>query len=114
MQIGEQQRQGDLLITRINEIPTKSIAHIKPKQDMVVLSGEISGHDHKLKNGQVLLLEKPEPFDFSTDRSSSLVFGFLKLEEPSQLIHPEHDSVFLDTGVYEVRRQRERQWMVSD
>ena len=104
-------RQGDVLLIKVEQIPLR--AGVTPKKDKIVLAGEISGHNHTIQSGQVLLLEKRPP-EFLRDTSKDLVFAYLKLEEPTQMIHPEHKAVHLDSGLYEVRRQRERSWTVTD
>lgn len=84
-------RHGDLLLKQIDRIPCGMV----PKDDLVILEGEMTGHAHRLDGpgGQILVSDD----------------GTMVVEVLSQvgLIHEEHDRIDLTPGLYEVVRQRE-------
>lgn len=84
-----QVRQGDLLLTKIRELP----AGLKPVKGSIVVRGEATGHAHQLTDGWVF-----------TNRDGLL---FLALTKKAELIHQEHKPIKLDKGFYAVIRQRE-------
>lgn len=100
-------RQGDVLIERINSIPTAAMK--QKKSDRIILAhGEVTGHHHCLeladpadwwKQGEIApTLEKPT------------VLGgeiFVAIKEASKVTHQEHATIPLPPGKYRVTRQRE-------
>lgn len=96
-----QARQGDLLITSIDKIPEKGLV---PKPNNIVLEGEMTGHHHKITNGQVLAVQGRNRV---ASRPEDLTFAYIKADQATQLVHPEHGSIELPAGQYEVRRQIE-------
>jgi len=80
--------QGDLLIVKINGIP----AGAKRRNDKVLVYGEVTGHAHRLLDGEV--------FDYE-DR---ILFT---VPASTTIIHEEHDPLPLKKGDYEIIRQRE-------
>lgn len=93
-------RQGDLLF-----IKTSEMFGIK-KHNLVVLESSITGHDHAITKGEVWVNEP------SRDRMGN--FYVVIPEGGADLIHPEHKTIPLPEGVYEVRRQREVNGYVKD
>ncbi|MCA0423570.1 MAG: hypothetical protein LCH61_09640 [Proteobacteria bacterium] len=73
--------------------------------DPVILAeGEVTGHHHALYGGAVLFRDDA----LARAVPSDLYIGSLKIEGGQAcLTHPEHDTITLDPGHYEVRRQRE-------
>lgn len=108
--IGEHVRQGDLLIRKITKIPSSVKTTLKA--DRVVLEGEITGHNHELVDGKVLLVNSGQDNQF--DRREDAPHAFLELEKDTTLIHPEHGPIELKKGDYEVIRQREVRGKVLD
>ncbi len=96
-----QARQGDVLITKVEEIP----ANVKEKQRdamgrVVLAEGEVTGHAHALIDRQVKLLEETGGRDIC----------YLDVEQDEAKVrHEEHMRVDLVRGKYEVRRQKEFQ-----
>lgn len=82
------QRQGDLLITKTNKIPSGKVI-----TDGVLLRGESTGHKHQLKGGKVV-----------QTKSGDLYFEVVK---KAQLLHEEHNTLEFGSGKYAVIRQRE-------
>ena len=87
-------RQGDLLFVKAENMP-KGIFRSK---DSVILRGEATGHSHKLVNGVVF-----KSFLFMR-RTEEI---WVKVGEDGRVIHEEHKTLELPTGVYQVIRQRE-------
>ena len=84
------QRQGDLLIVSIKEIPIEAIL----QKSRVLAEGEATGHLH-------LIDEKADVFE----RNGTLYFRVNS--SPAVLRHPEHGALRFDIGDYKVIRQRE-------
>jgi hypothetical protein len=84
-------RQGDILFKKIKHLPSE----ISIKDDMVIAEGEATGHAHVLVNGAV----------FELLNSDSKLY--IKSNENTKIIHNEHLPIKLETGAYEVIRQRE-------
>lgn len=88
-------RQGDLLIKEINEPISRRII-LNRKKSPVILEGEITGHRHELTS-----LQNAEILEY-IDNTYINVTG-----ESVDLIHPEHDTITIPQGTYQVIRQRE-------
>lgn len=83
-------RQGDVLLVRIEAIPTN--AKICPGP-VILAEGEVTGHAHEIPSGaQLWQLEEKR---------------FVLTQHEVELTHQEHASIRLEPGAYEVRRQRE-------
>ena len=97
-------RQGDLLFVRVDGPGPERGAGT-----YVIAHGEATGHCHEIA---------------VEDRTSCAVLGppaapsHLTVREPVRVVHPEHRTVVLDPGLWEVRRQREHtpegQLLVAD
>ncbi len=83
-------RQGDLLFIRQD---TRPAADLTARQSNVILTGEATGHAHRLTAGTIL--EAPD--------------GALYLDLPyaAKVVHEEHNPITLDPGLWLVVRQRE-------
>jgi hypothetical protein len=90
-------RQGDILITAVQEIP-RGLREVPRENGRIVLAhGEVTGHAHVLEGDALFIGADLEEM---TDR-------FLKVESESQLVHDEHATITLPPGSYRVSRQRE-------
>ena len=83
-------RQGDLLITRIKEIPKGA----KKQDNRILAEGEATGHMHELDLGEVY------------EKNGTLYFRVPE-GQVATLNHPEHGAMTFETGEYKVIRQRE-------
>ena len=83
-------RQGDILFKKIYELPER----LKEKPDNIVAGGEGSAHAHMLVNGDL----------FQVEHSNQ---KYIRTRENTRLIHEEHLPIRLESGIYEVVRQRE-------
>lgn len=88
-------RQGDVLLERVDHIPTE--AKRLPKKGPIVLAlGEVTGHHHSI-------LERDEVEAFSLGEDL-----YLDVQGASALLeHQEHEVVELPRGRYVRRQQRE-------
>ena len=85
-----QYRQGDLLFVRQD---TRPEATLTARQSNVIVTGEATGHAHRLQAGTIL--EAPD---------GAL---YLDVTQTTQVIHEEHGPITLDPGLWLVVRQRE-------
>lgn len=84
--------QGDILLVVIDKAPNA----LKKQQRVTVAEGEITGHHH--------VLEATEGASVLTDTDAE----FVRIMGASGLLtHPEHDTITLPPGDYQVIRQRE-------
>lgn len=94
-------RQGDLLLVAVEAIPQDATEEPREASGRVVLAyGEATGHAHALHEEGV-----------SMWRAVNQAV-FLRVLEPSNLIHEEHDRIAIPPGLYRVMRQR--QWTDDD
>ncbi len=85
-----QYRQGDLLIEMI---PKRTFSqYAKRIENKVLAFGEVTGHSHRLTGGELW-----------SDRGEMIAV----LDQPTPVIHEEHDTITLPEGTYRVIRQRE-------
>ncbi len=96
-------RQGDLLFIKTSKQPRGTLK----QNSLVVLGSSITGHDHAITKGKVYINE-----DIRWNNRANF---YLEIpEEGAELIHPEHKTIPLSGGVYEVIRQREVNGYVRD
>lgn len=100
-----QYRQGDVLIEKIEEIPT----HGKATTDPLLVRGEGRYHGHYIE-GEVKILSNQ---NFGTEDTTS---HYLNIKSESELVHRhteskvktgDHETITLPPGRYRVIRQRE-------
>lgn len=103
MQVGQFFFHGDVLVTRVNALPTDLT--LKQKSNNILAYGEVTGHVHELiadTDDSVMVLEADE----STD-DNPLMFFEVKPEEKVVLKHQEHRGIKVGPGFYKVGVQRE-------
>ena len=83
-------RQGDVMLEPVSSIPID----IK-KKDEILAYGEVTGHKHRLFGGQ---------FQVFKDQENT---QFVQIQEETELVHEEHDTLQIPKGVYKVVMQRE-------
>jgi hypothetical protein len=89
-------RQGDVSIMAVNSVPKQAR---KVKGELILARGEVTGHAHRIVEGQAFLY-----------RLATGILYLRVISEFAKLYHEEHEDVILPTGDYEVRRQREWDW----
>ena len=89
-------RQGDVLLVESGRFITKRSQMVR---DNIFIQGEITGHAHKIINGEV--------YNF---------WGriFVKANPNCRRIHDEHESIDIKKGFYRVIRQQEYNPKVGD
>lgn len=93
--------QGDLMLIRVAKMPDGVKQEPAVKGEYVLTHSE-SGHDH-------VVLERPEVSLYSFEELK----GYLMVggEEPVELLHKRshdtHETILINPGMYELRRQRE-------
>src|SRR5438270_725432 len=85
----QQVRQGDIFFQKITDKPEG----LKLQKSNILVYGEVTGHAHRLKEGQV----------FTNDAGQMILI----LKKATQVLHEEHAVVNLDKGLWAVVRQRE-------
>jgi hypothetical protein len=89
-------RQGDVLLIPLARIPDDAFV-VEQGSRIVLAEGEATGHEHAVLGERVELIEADD--------------GTLYVEvvgrERAKLVHEEHETILLQPGPYEVRRQRE-------
>lgn len=94
-------RQGDVLLVAVEAIPDDAFEQPRDESGRVILAyGEVTGHAHALHETSVTLLRAANQG------------VFLRVLEPSNLVHEEHDHIAIPPGLYRVVRQRE--WTDDD
>ena len=89
-------RQGDVLLIPVEEVPGDTFP-VELGSRIVLAEGEQTGHAHALLGEYLELVETEDETRYVE------IAG----PEPAKLVHEEHDTLSLQPGAYEVRRQRE-------
>ncbi len=93
-------RQGDVLLIAVAAIPEKTKAVPRENGRVVLAHGEVTGHHHSIVERDVELVTTQEADELR-------VWLSVTTAEPVPLTHQEHDTITVEPGFYEVRRQRE-------
>lgn len=100
-------RQGDVLLIKVDALPldqmwnrqkqtVQEIAyHRSPVKGNILAEGEVTGHHH-VAEGNVSV--------FTIDWGRQM---FAIAKEAAVITHPEHASIAIEPGIYQVVRQRE-------
>lgn len=86
-----QARHGDLLITRVSNLPKE----VKIASDKILALGESTGHMHQTLNSPVFR------------NGDNIIVQYLEIVAPDSIVHEEHAPIDLDPGNFQVTRQRE-------
>jgi hypothetical protein len=87
-------RHGDLSFTPIKKLPD----NLKVVKNPVLAYGETTGHKHQL------LERTSDQFQVLEDNAGN---KYLKINEPTDLVHEEHKKITIEKGLYFVRNERE-------
>ena len=88
-------RQGDILIVRVDGEVPRGARVVEREGDSVVLAhGEATGHRHRIRSRDADLYEA------GSER-------LLRVRGPVDLVHEEHATIELRSGLYKIVRQRE-------
>jgi len=96
--------QGDLMITRVQEIPTDAVLK-EPENDVHIVAHSETGHHHVVEAGPV------EYFWASNDGDFEGQVAYLKVNEPVVLRHlrsfDTHEPIQISPGIFRLNQQRE-------
>lgn len=87
-------RQGDLGITPITKLPD----NLKIVKSPILAYGEATGHKHQL------LERTANQFSVLEDSAGNT---YLKIGQPTDLIHEEHKTITIEKGLYFISHERE-------
>lgn len=87
-------RHGDVHIVAIDSIPKDA----KATKETVLEYGELTGHAHRLDEGEATIYMKAEK-------------KYLRVVQPTNLRHEEHHTKVIPPGDYEIRRTLETDHM---
>jgi hypothetical protein len=88
--------QGDVCIIKLDKLPAAAKKQSRPQDRVVLEYGEVTGHAHAIKD-----IDKCDMYLEGNRR-------FLEVCFTVPLTHEEHDTITLEPGIYEIKRQR--QW----
>jgi hypothetical protein len=91
-------RQGDVIVREVTAIPSDSV---RSETDEVRIASE-TGHAHVLKGVRVFVNKNP-----SDPQLQGQLQQYVILEEPSQMVHPQHAALQLSRGMYRVTTVRD-------
>lgn len=99
MTIENQFAQGDILITKISELP-EEVSEMEKEKENYVLAHSETGHHHVIDSQHAKAYRSGNPF-----------IMFVVVKKKTQITHMRafdtHEPIKMDVGVYEIRRQRE-------
>ncbi|MEA5503195.1 hypothetical protein VB735_08755 [Halotia wernerae UHCC 0503] len=84
-------RQGDVILLPVQEVTGQKIHHL------ILAEGEVTGHKHRISEGEAELSEQNGTFYLRIFSSSAL------------LVHEEHQDIAIPQGHWIVKIQREYQ-----
>jgi hypothetical protein len=97
-------RQGDVLIERIDSMPSAVKKLARENGKVVLAHGEVTGHAHAIAEPHVNHFSSPT--GASTDGLADVTFLEVR-DAVAALTHEEHATIEIKPGVYRVTRQRE-------
>lgn len=99
-------RQGDVLITPVDEIPSEAGPTERDDQGRFVLAwGEATGHAHAIHDPGVTAYTAPAEPDAVDHVDGNVIY--LRVDRTVALRHEEHAPVEIPPGTYRVGGQRE-------
>jgi len=101
-------RQGDILLVPVAKLPDELSEVPRQNGKIVLAEGEITGHLHAIEADNAMFLaedlDSPEGRYLVVEEAETIT---AEAAGGVDLTHPEHDTITLEPGLYEVRRQRE-------
>lgn len=103
MKILKQVHQGDVLFLKVDTLPAGEQQQQLPSSDkgIVIHHGEALGHYHRIPNPTAGLVA------VRISDGNSVQTMALKVTQPTEVVHEEHNPVMLDVGHWIARTQRE-------
>lgn len=87
-------QQGDILLIKVDEVPSNAKAIARTKYGIVLAKGEATGHTHVITDVDCEAYTLADAF-------------FIKCGKPTMLVHEEHSTITLDPGTWQVSHVRE-------
>jgi hypothetical protein len=87
-------RQGDVLLRRIQSIPSDAKPTQRDNGRVILAYGEVTGHAHAILEPTTVKLAKG-------------IAEYLDAPEGATILHEEHDTILLPPGKYQIVHQRE-------
>lgn len=96
-------RHGDVFLRPVHTdaLPASIVA----RKSKVILEGEVTGHAHRIVDGDACILDYYEKTWRSND--PVLAASYLHAESPTVITHEEHGPLAVPMGWYEIIRARE-------
>lgn len=91
-------RHGDLLVHIVKRPDLRLIKQFVEDNDVVLLAGEATGHNHRLQGDFTL---------FRSNDKKEQGMGYFEVHTKANLNHEEHGVIDLPQGFYAIVRQRE-------
>lgn len=102
--LGQPIAQGDVMLIPVAELPQSGITPVATEKGAYIVTHSETGHHH-------VVMDRPDVKMFQDSMDLFRSFLVIGGDEPADLEHlratDTHETVRLDPGVYEVRRQRE-------
>lgn len=92
--------QGDVTFARIAKLP-KGAAPIEHKGSFVLALGEKTGHKH------VITVEREEGMKLFREENGTV---YAVLATPATITHEEHGLIRLESSIWRIGREREKDW----
>lgn len=89
-------QQGDVLLFQVNSLPNGK-KKLLAKDKIVVMEGEATGHCHTINSVGSKFWEIDS-------------VQYLKLDEPTDIVHQEHGPITVDEGIWMIGRVREHDY----
>lgn len=105
MKLEKNYRQGDVLVVRVDSIPTQAEPEKLAENRIVLAYGEVTGHAHAIAPSEATSFVVKEPVriqDWQCERFLRVLEG-----DVARLKHEEHATIDLPAGDYAVIQQRE-------
>jgi hypothetical protein len=103
---GTKFQQGDVVMFKVDKLPTRGRTIKKLSSGGVVQHGEVTGHAHRLDlQSKFTMYESSEPLSFTDELTGGTIavkLKYLNVNEPTALSHEEHQTITLPTGQYVV------------
>jgi hypothetical protein len=101
-------RQGDIALIRTEILPPTVAPRPQGRGRLTLGYGEVSGHHHVLEDAIWVVAEKTTQEDLRQFAlGNKTIPVFVVVEEETQLVHQEHDTLIVQPGIWQVVRQRE-------
>jgi hypothetical protein len=93
----KQRQQGDVFFERVAALPTG--AKKVKEQDGIFAHGEVTGHMHRATTPSNVELYEVDGIKYA------------RVIEPIEIVHEEHNTIFIDPGIYQYGQVREHDYL---